>query len=55
VNATAWMEEVEARVQARLAPEAARSPRALTVLFDPGCALCLRCRAWMQHSPATCR
>jgi len=40
VNATAWVEDVEARVGARVAPDVARSPRALTVLFDPRCALC---------------
>ena len=49
------MEDVEARVQARVAPDVARSPRALTVLYDPRCALCQRCRAWMQHRPATWR
>src|SRR6185295_15701954 len=48
MDATTWMEDVEARVQARVAPDAARSPGALTVLFDPRCALCRRCRAWMQ-------
>ena len=52
MDTTAWMEDVEARVQARVAPDAARSPQALTVLFDPGCALCQRCRAWMQGQAA---
>ena len=47
MDATAWMEHVEARVAERVAPFAARSPRALTVLFDPGCTLCQRSRAWM--------
>ena len=37
----AWLDDLEARL------EGARSPRALTVLFDPGCSLCQRCRAWM--------
>jgi predicted DCC family thiol-disulfide oxidoreductase YuxK len=37
----AWLDELEARVAGP------RSPRALTVLFDPRCALCQRCRAWM--------
>jgi predicted DCC family thiol-disulfide oxidoreductase YuxK len=37
----AWLDELEARVTGP------RNPRALTVLFDPGCALCRRCRAWM--------
>jgi len=47
-----WIEEVEARVQERIDPSDARSPRALTVLFDPGCALCQRCRAWMLGQPS---
>ena len=47
-----WIEEVEARVQERIDPSGARSPRALTVLFDPGCALCQRCRAWMLGQPS---
>jgi predicted DCC family thiol-disulfide oxidoreductase YuxK len=49
VDATTWMEDVEARVRARVAPAVARSPAALTVLFDPRCALCRRCRDWMQR------
>jgi predicted DCC family thiol-disulfide oxidoreductase YuxK len=49
MDAHLWMEDVEARVQARVAPDVARSPRALTVLFDPQCALCRRCRAWMEQ------
>ncbi|HMF43164.1 MAG TPA: DCC1-like thiol-disulfide oxidoreductase family protein [Polyangia bacterium] len=52
MDAAAWMEDVEARVQARVAPDAGRSPGALTVLFDPRCALCRRCRAWMQRQPS---
>ena len=52
MNATVWMEDVEARVQARVAPDVARSPGALTVLYDPQCALCRRCRVWMQHQPS---
>jgi predicted DCC family thiol-disulfide oxidoreductase YuxK len=52
MNATAWMEDVEARVQARVTADGARSPHALTVLFDPSCALCRRCRSWMQGQPA---
>ena len=35
MNATVWMEDVEARVQTRIAPDVARSPHALTVLYDP--------------------
>ena len=40
-----WVEDVEARAEANAA--AARVPRALTVLFDPACALCQRSRDWM--------
>ena len=40
-----WVEDVEARAEANAA--AARAPRALTVLFDPACALCRRSRDWM--------
>jgi len=46
MDTTDWVSDVEARVQQRVAA-APRSPRALTVLFDPGCALCQRSRAWM--------
>jgi predicted DCC family thiol-disulfide oxidoreductase YuxK len=41
-----WLDAVEARI------EGARSPRSLTILFDPGCALCRRCRAWMLTQPS---
>lgn len=27
----------------------------LTVLYDEGCPLCLRCRDWLQHEPALVR
>ena len=47
MDTTTWIAELEARVDDRLADAAARSPTALTVLFDPTCALCQRCRAWM--------
>jgi predicted DCC family thiol-disulfide oxidoreductase YuxK len=29
--------------------------RALTVLYDPGCPLCLRCRDWMASQPTFVR
>ena len=45
-----WLEDVEARAGQRLARP--RYPRALDVLFDPGCALCRRCVAWMQLQPS---
>jgi predicted DCC family thiol-disulfide oxidoreductase YuxK len=43
MDAAAWLDDLEARLEER----DARSPRALTILFDPSCALCQRCRAWM--------
>src|SRR5436190_16943159 len=46
MDANAWLLDLEAHVQRRLDPD--RSPRALTVLYDPTCALCRRCRAWME-------
>jgi predicted DCC family thiol-disulfide oxidoreductase YuxK len=45
MDTTAWLERLEDRVDDRLGE--GRSPRALTILFDPGCSLCQRCRAWM--------
>jgi predicted DCC family thiol-disulfide oxidoreductase YuxK len=45
MDTAAWIDDVEARVDRRLAPD--RGPRALTVLFDPTCKLCQRCRVWM--------
>lgn len=52
MDTAAWIEDVEARADERLAATAARTPRALTVLYDPACALCQRCRAWMLRQPA---
>jgi predicted DCC family thiol-disulfide oxidoreductase YuxK len=52
MDAATWIDDVEARVEERVADGAARSPRALTVLFDPSCALCQRCRSWMLAQPA---
>jgi predicted DCC family thiol-disulfide oxidoreductase YuxK len=40
-----WLLDVEAAASERFLRT--RSPRALTVLFDPGCALCQRCCDWM--------
>ena len=45
-----WLEDVEAAVCEKFGR--ARYPRALDVLFDPGCALCRRCVGWMQHQPS---
>jgi predicted DCC family thiol-disulfide oxidoreductase YuxK len=49
MDATAWIDDVEARAAHRAAGGPARAPRALTVLYDPACALCRRCRAWMER------
>jgi predicted DCC family thiol-disulfide oxidoreductase YuxK len=45
MDTTTWLDDVEERVAERLAEE--RTPEALTVLYDPTCHLCLRCRQWM--------
>ena len=45
MDTAAWLDDLEARARDRLDEE--RSPRALTVLYDPGCGLCQRCRTWM--------
>src|SRR5262245_37843922 len=45
MEASHWFEQIELRVEERY--EMPRSPRELTVLFDPGCALCRRCCDWM--------
>jgi predicted DCC family thiol-disulfide oxidoreductase YuxK len=45
VDTNAWLDHVEDRVDDRLNEE--RGPRSLTVLFDPTCSLCQRCRTWM--------
>jgi predicted DCC family thiol-disulfide oxidoreductase YuxK len=50
MDTTAWIDDLEGRVGARLSQE--RSPRALTVLFDPTCSLCQRCRSWMLAQAA---
>jgi predicted DCC family thiol-disulfide oxidoreductase YuxK len=52
MDAAAWIDDVEARAEDRAAAGGGRSPRALTVLYDPGCVLCQRCRAWMQRQPS---
>jgi predicted DCC family thiol-disulfide oxidoreductase YuxK len=50
VDTTTFIEAVEDRWAEKLRPT--RSPRSLTVLFDPGCSLCQRCRAWMLQQSA---
>jgi predicted DCC family thiol-disulfide oxidoreductase YuxK len=52
MDATAWIDDVEARVRDRVSAPEARSPRALTVLYDPACALCRRCKDWMLAQDA---
>jgi len=50
MDASEWFDEVSARVEERYVP--ARSPRELTVLFDPSCTLCRKCCHWMLHQPS---
>ena len=50
MNSSKWIEDVDRRWQERV--EKPRSPRAITVLYDPGCALCRRCRNWMLGEEA---
>ena len=45
MDTTAWLEQLEGQMDERLSE--GRSPRSLTVLFDPTCSLCQRCRTWM--------
>jgi predicted DCC family thiol-disulfide oxidoreductase YuxK len=46
MDTEAWIDDVETRAGERYSSP--RSPRALTVLFDPGCALCQRCARWLS-------
>jgi len=50
MDTSTWLETVEGRWAARYS--LARSPKTLTVLFDPACSLCQRCRSWMLGQPA---
>ena len=45
-----WIDDVEALASERF--DAPSRPKALTVLFDPACPLCRRCRDWMLTQPA---
>jgi predicted DCC family thiol-disulfide oxidoreductase YuxK len=47
-----WIAALEQRLNADLRRRRPSIPRELTVLFDPGCALCRHCRAWMLGQPA---
>jgi predicted DCC family thiol-disulfide oxidoreductase YuxK len=49
MDTTDWIAGIEARVQQRLCDQ--HSPGKLLVLYDPGCALCRRCRDWMLSQP----
>src|SRR5687767_15826462 len=46
MNTEAWIDDLQERVDERFTE--ARVPRGLTVLYDPTCNLCQRCRAWME-------
>jgi predicted DCC family thiol-disulfide oxidoreductase YuxK len=50
MNTEAWLDDVENDALDRYGP--ARSPRALTVLYDPGCVLCRRCAHWLSGQPS---
>jgi len=53
MNTEAWLDEIENDAHERFNPP--RSPRALTVLYDPGCALCRRCAFWLSGQPSYVR
>ena len=50
MNTTTWLDDLDARLAERWARPS--SPKSLTVLYDPDCALCRRCREWMSRQPA---
>jgi predicted DCC family thiol-disulfide oxidoreductase YuxK len=50
MDTQAWLSDVEAAASERFAR--ARSPRSLTILFDPGCVLCQKCCNWMLGQPS---
>ncbi len=50
MDTDAWLEHLESRASEKHARPV--SPRALTVLFDPGCGLCRRCVRWLAHQPS---
>lgn len=50
MNTEIWLDDVEALARERF--ESPRCPKALTVVFDPHCALCRRCRDWMLTQAA---
>jgi len=52
MDTTAWVRDVEHRVEERVGAPETPSPRKLIVLFDPSRALCQRSRAWMLREEA---
>lgn len=50
MNTSNWLEQIEALAEERF--DDPRSPTSLTVVFDPGCSLCRRCRDWMLRQPS---
>ncbi len=50
MNTATWIETVEERWAER--QEEGKCPKSLTVLFDPACSLCQRCRDWMLGQSA---
>jgi predicted DCC family thiol-disulfide oxidoreductase YuxK len=51
MTADTWIDDIDDRWQRRV--EKPRSPRTLTILYDPGCALCRHCKSWMLGEQAT--
>jgi predicted DCC family thiol-disulfide oxidoreductase YuxK len=49
MDTTRFIESIEDHWAERLRPQ--KNPKELTVLFDPSCSLCQRCRAWMLGQP----
>jgi predicted DCC family thiol-disulfide oxidoreductase YuxK len=45
MDTTLWLHDLELRLDERLGRS--RCPQSLTVVFDPNCAICRRCRDWM--------
>jgi len=47
MDTEAWLDDLESRTHERYLPP--RSPRALSILYDPMCNLCRSCVRWLQH------
>ena len=50
MSTDAWLDDLDQRLSERF--HYRRVPKILTVLYDPDCALCRRCREWMSRQPA---